>query len=366
MLPADAGPDQLLESPEVSESAKRLAERLRDQTTTPVLERLARPEVRQQIDFRISEDILELLSRHAGLEETNTTTRVTQVSLDSRIIPPETGWEEFETQEDDEYGLGMERWLAQHFAGIAAAGDLARERLIIANIRLVISVAKRHMGYGIPLTDLTQEGVLGLMHAVSKFEHRRGNKFGTYATWWIRQAIGRAVAKQGRTIRLPVHRLELIRKVEWTKRRIVQETGDEPTLEELAEEIGLTPDRVKEIQRISPAITSLGQELEDDEGNSSRIIADLIPAPAEEEETERERDQAILREQMEKILDQLDEREARVIRIRFGIPRGNPMPLEQTGKIIGMSKEGVRLTELRALRKLREPGLADSLREFLE
>ena len=155
-------------------------------------------------------------------------------------------------------GPGGRRVRTQHgtVAGPAllrhpTAGDLARERLIIANIRLVISVAKRHLGYGIPLTDLAQEGVLGLMHAVSKFEHRRGNKFGTYATWWIRQAIGRAVVKQGRTIRLPVHRLELIRKVEWTKRRIVQETGDEPTLEELAEEIGLTPDRVKEIQRIS-------------------------------------------------------------------------------------------------------------------
>ncbi len=240
-------------------------------------------------------------------------------------------------------------------------GYLAREHLIKANTRLVVSIAKKYIGNGVPFLDLIQEGNLGLMRAVEKFEHQRGFRFSTYATWWIRQTITRAIADQGRTIRVPVYMTDRIRKMYRILYKLEQELGHPPSEEELADELDLDPKKVKWMLRVSWTPISLESPIGDDEESEFGMFVEDKGSPSPAQAVYYE----MLRERINEVLSSLSPREARILRLRFGLDCDRPYTLEEVGQKFGLTRERIRQIEGKALRRLRSPRQARLLREYL-
>ncbi len=250
----------------------------------------------------------------------------------------------------------------QDYLDAVERGEMAKQRLIEANLRLVVSIAKRHVGREMLFLDLIQEGNMGLMKAVDKFDYTKGFKFSTYATWWIRQAITRAIADQARTIRIPVHMVETINKLVRCQRQLMQELGREPSPEEIAAKMETTPEKVREIIKISQEPISLESPVgEEDDSNLGDFIPDTDAISPDEYASNE-----LLKDELRNVLETLTDREERVLRLRFGLDDGRMRTLEEVGKEFGVTRERIRQIEARALRKLRHPSRSKKLRDFMD
>ena len=288
------------------------------------------------------------------VEEDNSNVPTEQVAIDDpvKVYLKEIGRVPLLTPEE-ETALAMR---------IIDGDEAAKKRLCEANLRLVVSIAKRYVGRGMQFLDLIQEGNLGLIKAVEKFDYTKGFKFSTYATWWIRQAITRAIADQARTIRIPVHMVETINKVKKVSSQLLHKNGHEPTAEEIAEELAMPVDKVREILRVAQEPVSLETPIgeEEDSHLGDFIPDDDAPAPADAAS------HTLLKEQLEEVLQSLTDREAKVLRLRFGLEDGRPRTLEEVGKEFDVTRERIRQIEAKALRKLRHPSRSKKLKDFLD
>ena len=339
-----------------------------------VQELVADETMREVLDGELPEEMLHFLSDVLNQEPEDVKPRLQRLALNTRLLTDDVmGILDGATtipqlrkkcqssdflKEIESYELVFNR----HLETVKYDGVRAQRHLAEANLRLVVSVAKKYIGRGMSLLDLIQEGNIGLIRAVEKFDYRKGYKFSTYATWWIRQAITRAIADQARTIRIPVHMVETINKLLRVTRRLVQEYGREPTSEEIGSGMEVAPDRVREILKISQEPVSLETPIgEEEDSHLGDFIEDRSAlAPSEAASYQ------LLKEQVHDVLHTLSDREARVLQLRFGLEDGRGRTLEEVGRDFGVTRERIRQIEAKALRKLRHPSRSKKLRDFLE